>query len=587
MSTPPIALAEPVPVGESYLLVRRLAMGGVADIFLARQSGTAGFEKEIVIKRLRPELRSNARVVKMFLEEARIGALLNHPNIVHVYDVDAADGAPYIAMEHILGGELGVLCRRGLAQNSFLPFPHAVELMRQAAAGLGYLHAKRGAEGQPLGLVHRDVSPSNLLVTEDGFLKLIDFGSAKSRRTDEEGERILPGKLSYMSPEQVARRPVDPRTDIFSLGVVLYEVTLGRRLFKGPAHEVAKRIAGVEVEPPTFVRRSYPAALERIVMKALAKEPEQRYQSAYELSDDLEELLHTAKLASGPVRIARYLDELGHAEGRTRRPELLGRPGSEAEAAQDAELFSSFRAAPGREWDDAEEPIADVASALGIDVAELRAMRVPASDLDASGDARQIRARRATGDLSRPLPAPAAISQVPLGASAKPAAQVVEEAATLREAVVTEVVAGLATEASPAASEADTKPERKLDGKLVGIADAKGQGKDAPGDLAAAAKPEAAPPAEAAAPKAVAPEAVAGSATPRDKPTSPPAVDTTEKVERVPGRLGEKRPDLAAPVGGAEFGAAMLHRAPPPHQRWVVIGVIAAALLLLVYLIAS
>ncbi len=703
MSTPPIALAEPVPVGESYLLVRRLAMGGVADIFLARQSGTAGFEKDIVIKRLRPELRSNARVVKMFLEEARIGALLNHPNIVHVYDVDAADGAPYIAMEYILGGELGALCRRGLAQKSFLPFPHAVELMRQAAAGLGYLHAKRGAEGQPLGLVHRDVSPSNMLVTEDGFLKLIDFGIAKSRRTDEEGERMLPGRLSYMAPEQVARRPVDPRADIFSLGVVLYELTLGRRLFKGPAHEVAKRIAAVEVEPPTFVRRDDPAALEQIVMKALAKDPEQRYQSAYDLADDLEELLHTAKLASGPVRIARYLDELGHAEGRTRRPELLGRAGSESGAEQ-AELFSSFRAAPGREWDDAEEPIADVASALGIDVAELRAMRVPASDLDPSGDARQIRARRATGDLSRPLPLPATLpAPAPVPAQKKEPAQLVDEAKPAREALAASgpssagapgpaAKPGLAQASAkkgkdrrsdraikkgnkasspklavPGSAEADTKPERKLDGKLVnGTAEPTGPVAKQAG-LVEATQPEPALPREdeagrreAQAPRAGKPEAVLGAAGGGDREAQsdgkPEAIrdgqaeasgdgepegkghgkreaaggakaardsgpqatfdgaadakaapgagakragkaapaadpDTTEKVERMPGKLADKaldrRPDLAVSAGRVAFGAAMIERAPSPHRRWVVLGVIAAVVLLLVYLIAS
>jgi serine/threonine protein kinase len=389
----PMALVEPVPVGERYLLVRRLATGGVADIFLARQSATAGFEKEIVIKRLRPELRGNARVVKMFLEEARIGALLNHPNVVHVYDVDVADGAPYIAMEYIVGGELGALCRRGLAQKIFLPLPHAVELVRQAASGMGYLHAKRDADDQSIGIVHRDVSPNNLLVTEDGFLKIIDFGIATSRRSDSNATRGLPGKLSYMSPEQVARAPVDHRSDIFSLGVVLYEITLGRRLFKGPAHDVVKRIADHAIEPPSFVRRNYPAALEIIVMRALARNPADRYDSAYDLADELEQFLHDAKLASGPVRIARYLDELGHAEGKTRRPELLTggrfrRPESELGGELDAQShsdqrsrqeFSSFRAAPGREWDDAEEPMADVASALGIDVAELRAMRVPAA----------------------------------------------------------------------------------------------------------------------------------------------------------------------------------------------------------------
>ncbi|HRC56612.1 MAG TPA: serine/threonine-protein kinase, partial [Kofleriaceae bacterium] len=382
MKPPPMALPQPVPVGERYLLIRRLAVGGVADIFLARQSATAGFEKDVVIKRLRPELRSNSRAVRMFLEEARIGALLNHPNVVHVYDVDVADGAPYIAMEYIVGGELGTLCRRGLAQKKFLPLEHAVELMRQAAAGLGYLHAKRSTDGQALQICHRDLSPNNLLVTEDGFLKIIDFGIAKTWRSDAAADRVLPGKLGYLSPEQVARTAVDQRTDIFSLGVVLYEITLGRRLFKGPAHEVVRMIREHVVEPPTFVRRSYPPALEEIVMRALSPAPARRYQSAYDLADDLEQFLQDAKLSSGPVRIARYLDELAHAEGGSRRPELVSSTGrfSRVDLDLEAAPFRSFRAAPGREWDDAEEPVADVASALGIDVSELRAMRVPPAE---------------------------------------------------------------------------------------------------------------------------------------------------------------------------------------------------------------
>jgi serine/threonine protein kinase len=377
--------AQPVSIRakarERYTLLRRLAVGGMAEIYLARQAAMAGFEKDVVIKRLRAELAEDPRIVEMFLDEARVGALLNHPNIVHVYDIDEQDGIPYIAMEHIVGEELTELCRRGLAHDHFLPLEHAVELMRQAAAGMGYFHAKRnaaGPNGEPLDIVHLDISPSNLLVTQDGFLKIIDFGIASARGQRSRGD-IMPGKLGYMSPEQAARRPIDHRSDIFSLGIVLYEITVGRRLFRGPAQEVVARLIDAQVEPPTFVRRTFPSALEAIVLRALEKHPDDRYQTAYELADDLETFLRDAHLQSGPVRIARYLDALSAAAGGPRRPELI----SEAESKQaappeldfDSEVFQTFAAAPG--WEDPDEPEADVAAALGLELEELRALRTP------------------------------------------------------------------------------------------------------------------------------------------------------------------------------------------------------------------
>src|SRR4051794_19339536 len=382
---------EPTAFGGRYTLIRRLAVGGMAEIYLARQAAMAGFEKEVVIKRLRQELADDPRIVEMFLDEAKIGAQLNHPNIVHVYDVDEHDGIPYIAMEYIVGEELNELCRRGIQHGRFLPIEHAVELIRQAAAGMGYFHAKRGAEGtslanDPLEIVHLDISPSNLLVTQDGFLKVIDFGIARAKgqhaRTD-----VLPGKLSYMSPEQAARKQVDHRSDIFSLGIVLYEITVGKRLFRGPAQEVVARLTEAQVAPPTFTRRNFPPALESIVMRTLEKHPEDRYQSAYDLADDLESFLRDERLHSGPVRIARYLDMLALAAGGARRPELI----SEAEARGgadeldfDSQVFDGVAAsegAPGPEqapmWEDIDQPESEVAKALQIDLAELRALRTP------------------------------------------------------------------------------------------------------------------------------------------------------------------------------------------------------------------
>jgi serine/threonine protein kinase len=375
---------EPTFFGGRYTLLRRLAVGGMAEIYLARQAAMAGFEKEVVIKRLRSELAEDPRIVEMFLDEAKIGAQLNHPNIVHVYDVDEHDGIPYIAMEYIVGEELNELCRRGLSHGRFLPLEHAVELIRQAAAGMGYFHAKRGAEGttlagEHLDIVHLDISPTNLLVTQDGFLKVIDFGIAKSRgqqaRTD-----VLPGKLSYMSPEQAARKPVDHRSDVFSLGIVLYEITVGKRLYRGPAHEVVHKLIEGAVEPPTFARRNFPPALESIVMRTLEKHPEDRYQSAYDLADDLEAFLRDEKMHSGPVRIARYLDLLSIAGGGPGRPELISEADSrigDRDLDFDSQVFDGFVPGQSDQWEDVEQPDTDVAAALQIELAELRALRTP------------------------------------------------------------------------------------------------------------------------------------------------------------------------------------------------------------------
>jgi serine/threonine protein kinase len=384
---------EPTSFGGRYTLIRRLAVGGMAEIYLARQAAMAGFEKEVVIKRLRAELADDPRIVEMFLDEARIGALLNHPNIVHVYDVDEHDGIPYIAMEYIVGEELNELCRRGISHGKFLPLEHAVELMRQAAAGLGYFHSKRASEtgsgtvpaGQPLDIVHLDISPTNLLVTQDGFLKVIDFGIARARG-QRQHDSVIPGKLSYMSPEQASRRGVDHRSDIFSLGIVLYEITVGKRLFRGAAADVVEKLTAGKIEPPTFARRNFPPALEAIVMRTLERHVEDRYQSAYDLADDLESFLRDERLHSGPVRIARYLDMLAMASGGQRRPELVSEAetrehGDDLDFDQQFDGYVPAEGAPGpeqaREWEDADEPEADVAKALGMELAELRALRTP------------------------------------------------------------------------------------------------------------------------------------------------------------------------------------------------------------------
>jgi Protein kinase domain len=392
------------PLAQRYWPVRLLAVGGMAEIHLARQGepdpAGGGFHKELVIKRLKPELVGDPRVAGLFLDEARLGGLFNHPHVVQVYDVGEEDAAPFIAMEYIRGAELNEVCRRGLAERRFLPLEHAAELMRQAATALGYVHALRDADGRSLDIVHCDVSPTNLLITEDGFLKLIDFGIARARGQRRRDEQALPGKPSYMSPEQARRAELDHRSDIFSLGVVLYEITVGRRLFRGPANEVLRRLRRCEVRPPTFVRRDFSAALESIIMRALEPVPGDRYASAYDMADDLDEFLRETGSRTGPLRVARYLDELAVAVGGEPRAELV----SEAERRADEEaldfdrgVFDGYR--PGSadrapvDWDEYEEDEQAVADAFGVDVA---AMRMAAAGTS-RGEARR-RDRKETGD---------------------------------------------------------------------------------------------------------------------------------------------------------------------------------------------
>src|SRR5215468_545648 len=293
-----------------YRIVRHLASGGMAELFIARQEAMGGFEKEIVVKILQGKYAENPRVVEMFLDEARLAAKLNHPSIVHVYDVAEADGVKFIAMEYIHGETLTDIIRRGVAVQNYLPLEHGLHIISQAAAGLAYAHGRFDVDGAPLRIVHRDVSPTNILVSYEGQTKIVDFGIARIQDELREESGILPGKASYMSPEQARGEGADYRSDIFSLGIILYEITLGQRLYRGPAQEVMKRIVEDKVPPPTAVRRDYPPALELIVMRALEKRPDDRYQSAEDMRVDLEEFLADEGLRTGSRRIGLYMNEI-------------------------------------------------------------------------------------------------------------------------------------------------------------------------------------------------------------------------------------------------------------------------------------
>jgi serine/threonine-protein kinase len=294
----------------AYALVEHLASGGMAEIFLARHEAEGGFAKEMVLKILQGRYADHPDVVGMFLDEARIGARLNHSNIVDVYDVGEEDGLRYIAMEHIAGKTLTDVVRRGIEISNPLPLDHAAYLMAETAAGLAYMHDGTDFHGRRFGIIHRDISPSNLIISFSGQIKIIDFGIAREDSAAESESGARPGKVSYMSPEQVQGAPLDGRSDIFSLGTILYEITLGRRLWRGPKEVVMRRIVEEKPPPPTYVNRSYPPALELIVLRALEKRPENRYASAGDLFRELEGYLVATGARTRNHQIADYLHDL-------------------------------------------------------------------------------------------------------------------------------------------------------------------------------------------------------------------------------------------------------------------------------------
>ncbi len=297
-----------------YVLQEHLASGGMAEIFLARLPGEGGFAKDLVLKVLQQRYTDNAQVVQMFTEEARLGAELRHPAIVDIYENGQEGGLRYIAMEFIEGRNLTELVTRAFEVSHPLPISYAVYILGQVAEGLAYLQEGLGfappGRTHWSGIVHRDISPPNLIVSYAGRTKIIDFGIARSGASVSVESGARPGKLSYMSPEQAQGLPLDGRSDLFSLGTILYEITLGRRLWRGPPETVMRRIVHEDPEPPTFVNRAYPPTLERIVLRALAKRPADRYQAAGEMARDLNRFLNECSERVADRHIAQFVQEI-------------------------------------------------------------------------------------------------------------------------------------------------------------------------------------------------------------------------------------------------------------------------------------
>ena len=311
MVPPEPTTGAPIRVGR-YEVISHLATGGMAQIYLARQTGLGAFERHVVLKTILRERASDQRFVTMFLDEAKLAATLNHQNIAQVYEVDQADGAYFMAMEYVHGENARAILETTLRRGWTIPLELAVMIVSGAAAGLHHAHERKGKQGQPLNIVHRDVSPANIMVGYDGSVKVLDFGIAKAeeRATKTVGGTIK-GKYGYMSPEQCKGKPIDRRSDIFALGICLYELTTLRRAFKGnDDFETMKRIVAGDVILPSVAVPGYPRELEAIILTAMANDPNARFQSGQEMIEALDAFAVRAKLTGSNTAMGRFMTQL-------------------------------------------------------------------------------------------------------------------------------------------------------------------------------------------------------------------------------------------------------------------------------------
>ena len=287
-SSPPVAMGKYTPFA-------RLGNGGMADVYLAAARGPVGFNKLVVIKRMRDS--EEPAFLKMFLDEARLTARLNHPNVVHIYEVGEANGVYFIAMEYLDGQSLDSISRALDASSRQMSEAFATYIIAHALKGLHYAHQMTDYDGSPLGIVHRDCSPQNLFVTYTGQVKVLDFGIAKAASNQTHTEAgILKGKVRYMAPEQMMGGLVDRRADVFSMGVVLWQLLAGCRLFTGDTYEVIQKLIREDAPSVRSVRPDVSQTLDGIVAKALQRDPKQRYASAEAMQNDLEQFLRAQEL---------------------------------------------------------------------------------------------------------------------------------------------------------------------------------------------------------------------------------------------------------------------------------------------------
>ncbi len=334
------------PVYGPYHLLERIATGGMAELFRAKRTGVSGFEKIVAVKRILAHLSQNKEFVDMFVDEAKLVAGLTHPNIVQIFDLGRIGRSYFIAMEYVHGRDLRTIHKRAKERGVRLPLDLSVLVVSRVCAALEFAHRKKDERGQPLQIVHRDVSPQNVLISFEGDVKLTDFGIAKAQSKASITDRgSLRGKLLYMSPEQASGKSIDRRSDLFALGIVLYELVTGERPFGADSERsILEAIRECRVRPPRALNPRIPDRIEAMVMKALERDPDDRYQDAAEMLRDLERVLRERQAPAAP-ELAKLMAVLFDDHERDEVPPSA--PGESSAASGDHDVeFDHPAAAP-------------------------------------------------------------------------------------------------------------------------------------------------------------------------------------------------------------------------------------------------
>jgi hypothetical protein len=292
---------------ERYVVLEYLSEGGMGAIYLGKKLGAGGFEKEVVLKQLLPEFTQQPEFIDLFLREARLSATLDHANIIHTIDLVTAGNEYFIVMEYLAGADLRTLAKRAKRRRKHFSPAAGIYMAREVLSALAYAHAKIGSDGRALRLIHRDVSPSNILVSRNGEVKLTDFGIAKAATHTSIFYKVK-GKIGYMSPEQAKSDPMDHRSDLYSLAVCLYEIITGERLFVAAGiTSTPEQIYGQPITPPSRKVPGLPPDLDQVMLRALSMDPDARYQSAGELQEALLRCAHRNGLMMSASELAAHL----------------------------------------------------------------------------------------------------------------------------------------------------------------------------------------------------------------------------------------------------------------------------------------
>lgn len=304
-----------------YLLIRRIAVGGMAEVYLGKVLGAEGFQRTVVVKKILSSYSEDESFITMFIDEARIAAALHHANIVQVYDFDKVGDSYYIAMEYVEGRDLRKTIDTAHRRDKLIPIPMAAHIAAEVAAGLYYAHTKTDEEGRPVNIIHRDVSPHNILLSFTGEVKIGDFGIAKAAaRSTKTRAGTVKGKCAYMSPEQAKGGELDHRSDIFALGAVLWEMLVGKRAFDGDTDfEILSSVVNKDVPPPSLFRPEVPRQLDAIVLKALRKPPNERHPDMDAFRRDLQGFVFKHVASMDDIAVGKYLKAL-FAEEIAREP---------------------------------------------------------------------------------------------------------------------------------------------------------------------------------------------------------------------------------------------------------------------------